>query len=107
MYAIVKTGGKQYRVQAGDTITIEKLSSEVGSEVAFEEVLLIGQEGRSIVGKPIVAGASVTGVVQEHGRGRKIVVFTYKPKKNIRKKKGHRQPFTKVLIENIVMPDHV
>lgn len=98
MYAIFVTGGKQYRVQEGDSIYIEKLPNEVEEEVTFEEVLLAGTK----VGTPYVKGAKVIGTVEKHGRGKKIIIFKMKPKKNYRKKQGHRQAYTKVLIKEII-----
>lgn len=100
MYAIIRTGGKQYKVEAGDEILVEKLDAEVGAEVAFEVLMLCGEDGVK-VGTPIVEGASVKAEVLEHDRAKKIVVFKYKPKKNIRKKQGHRQPFTRVKINTV------
>ena len=100
MYAIIRTGGKQYKVEQGDEILVEKLDAEVGAEVKFEVLMLCGEEGTKI-GTPVVKGASVTAEVLEQGKAKKVVVFKYKPKKNIRKKQGHRQPFTKVKIKAI------
>lgn len=100
MYAIIATGGKQYRVSQGDTIYIEKLDLPVGSEVTFPVLMLGGDEVRT--GTPEIQGASVTGKVLQHGRGEKIIVFKYKAKKNYRRKQGHRQPFTKVDITAII-----
>ncbi|MDQ0188325.1 50S ribosomal protein L21 [Alicyclobacillus cycloheptanicus] len=100
MYAIVETGGKQYKVSEGDTIYVEKLPAEVGSQVTLDKVFLIGGE-QVKVGAPTVAGASVTAKVVEHGRGKKIVVFKYKAKKNYHKKQGHRQAYTKLRVESI------
>jgi len=99
MYAIIRTGGKQYKVEAGDEILVEKLDAEVGAEVSFDVLLLGGDEVS--VGKPVVEGVSAKATVLEHGKGKKVVVFHYKPKKNIRKKQGHRQPYTKVRIDAI------
>ena len=99
MYAIIATGGKQYRVSQGDVIYVEKLDNQVGDEVTFP-VLMIGGETVE-VGSPELAGASVTGKVLQQGKGQKIVVFKYKSKKNYRRKAGHRQPFTKVEITAI------
>lgn len=100
MYAIIKTGGKQYCVEEGKVITIEKLDVEAGAEVAFDEVLLVS--GGSVkIGQPTVAGAKVTGKVLEQGKGAKIRIFKYKAKSNYRRRQGHRQPFTKVQIEKI------
>lgn len=101
MYAIIETGGKQYRVQEGDVIYIEKLPATEGDTVTFDQVIAVSKESGLVAGAPIVAGASVTGKVEKHGRGEKIIVFKYKAKKNYRKKQGHRQPFTKVVIESI------
>ena len=100
MYAIIKTGGKQYCVEAGKVITIEKLDVEAGAEVAFDEVLLVSGDSVKI-GQPTVAGAKVTGKVLEQGKGAKIRIFKYKAKSNYRRRQGHRQPFTKVQIEKI------
>lgn len=100
MYAIIKTGGKQYCVEEGKVITIEKLDVEVGAEVAFDEVLLVSGDSVKI-GQPTVAGAKVTGKVLEQGKGAKIRIFKYKAKSNYRRRQGHRQPFTKVQIEKI------
>ena len=101
MYAIIETGGKQYKVQEGDVIYIEKLDAAECDTVTFDRVLAVGGGDNLKVGSPYVAGAAVTGKVEKHGRGRKIIVFKYKPKKNYRKKQGHRQPFSKVTIEKI------
>ena len=100
MYAIIKTGGKQYCVEEGKVITIEKLDVEAGAEVAFDEVLLVSGDSVKI-GQPTVAGAKVTGKVLEQGKGPKIRIFKYKAKSNYRRRQGHRQPFTKVQIEKI------
>lgn len=101
MYAVIETGGKQYRVEEGDILSIEKLASEEGGNVNFEKVLLISGEEGIKVGKPYVEGASVEAEVLFHGKGKKIIVFKYKPKKNYHKKQGHRQPFTRVKITKI------
>ena len=100
MYAIIKTGGKQYCVEEGKVITIEKLDVEAGAEGAFDEVLLVSGDSVKI-GQPTVAGAKVTGKVLEQGKGAKIRIFKYKAKSNYRRRQGHRQPFTKVQIEKI------
>lgn len=99
MYAIIRTGGKQYKVEAGDEILIEKLEAEIGAEVSFE-VLMLGGD-KVVVGTPVVEGVKATAAVLEHGKGKKVVVFKYKPKKDFRKKQGHRQPYTKVKINAI------
>ena len=100
MYAIIATGGKQYRVSEGDVIWIEKIEAEVDSTVSFD-VLLLGNEGDVKVGTPVVEGVKVEGKVEAQTRGEKIIVFKYKAKKNYRRKQGHRQPYTKVEITKI------
>ena len=101
MYAIIKTGGKQYKVAEGDVITVEKLAADEGSEVVFDEVLTVVNDGDVKVGTPVVEGAKVTAKVEAQGKGKKIRIFKYKAKSNYRKRQGHRQPFTKVTIEKI------
>ena len=101
MYAVIKTGGKQYRVQQGDVIFVEKIDSQANDAVTFEEVLLVGDGEQTKIGAPVVAGANVVAKVEKQGKAKKIYVFKMKRKKNERKKKGHRQPFTKVTIEKI------
>lgn len=101
MYAIIETGGKQYRVQQGDVLYIEKLPVEEGSTVTFDKVLLLSKDGEVVTGTPYVAGASVTAKVEKQGKAKKIIVYKYKAKKNYRRKQGHRQPYTKVTIEAI------
>ena len=100
MYAIIATGGKQYRVSEGDVLYIEKIDAEVDSTVSFD-VLLVGNEGDVKVGTPVVEGVKVEGKVVGQIRGEKIIVFKYKAKKNYRRKQGHRQPYTKVEITKI------
>lgn len=100
MYAIIATGGKQYRVSEGDVIYIEKIDADVDSTVSFD-VLLVGNEGDVRVGTPVVEGVKAEGKVVGQIRGEKIVVFKYKSKKNYRRKQGHRQPYTKVEITKI------
>lgn len=100
MFAIIETGGKQYNVTEGDIIKVEKLSNAVGDKVKFE-VLMISDGKKLVAGTPTVKGAEVTAEVLSHGKGDKIVVFKYKPKKNERKKQGHRQPFTQLKIISI------
>ena len=102
MYAVIKTGGKQYRVQQGDVIFVEKLNAQADEAVTFDEVLLVGDADQSKVGTPVVEGAKVEGKVLAQVKGKKIVVYKYKAKKNERKKQGHRQPYTKVEITSIV-----
>lgn len=102
MYAVIKTGGKQYKVSEGDIIKVEKLPVEEGQEVVLDEVLLINDENGNVkVGKPVVEGAKVIAQVLEQGKGKKIYVMKYKRRKNYRRKKGHRQPFTKIKIQKI------
>ncbi len=101
MYAIIETGGKQYKVSAGDTIFIEKLNVEADSEVVFDKVIAVGTDDSIKVGTPYVKGATVSAKAIKNGKGKKIVVFTYKPKKNEKRKMGHRQPYTKVEIAAI------
>ncbi|MCQ2008539.1 MAG: 50S ribosomal protein L21 [Sporolactobacillus sp.] len=100
MYAIIETGGKQLKVEEGKSIVVEKLAAEAGDTVTFDKVLFVGGEDVK-VGAPTVEGASVTAKVVEQGRDKKIVVFKFKKRKNYRRKQGHRQPFTKVVIEKI------
>ncbi len=100
MYAIIETGGKQIKVEAGQAIYIEKLDVEAGETVTFDKVLFVGGENVK-VGSPVVEGATVTAKVEKHGRAKKIIVFKYKAKKNNRKKQGHRQPYTKLVVEAI------
>jgi len=100
MYAIIETGGKQIKVEEGQAIYIEKLDTNAGETVTFDKVLFVG--GESIkVGSPTVEGATVTAKVEKNGKAKKILVFKYKSKKNYRRKQGHRQPYTKVVIEKI------
>ncbi len=102
MYAIIATGGKQYRVKEGDVIFVEKLNANEGDTVEVGDVLaVVGSKGDLKLGTPKVEGAKVTLKVLGHGKGRKIIVFKYKPKKNYRRKTGHRQPYTKVAVEKI------
>jgi large subunit ribosomal protein L21 len=101
MYAVIETGGKQYKVQEGDIIFIEKVEAEANSAVTFDKVLAVSNEGNVNFGKPLVANASVEGKVLGHGKEKKIIVFKYKPKKGYRNKTGHRQPYTKVQIDKI------
>ncbi|WP_027366193.1 50S ribosomal protein L21 [Desulfotruncus alcoholivorax] len=101
MYAIIETGGKQYRVSEGDTIFIEKLPVDAGETYEVKKVLAVEKDGTLKVGNPVIDGASVTLKVEKHGRDKKIIVFKYKPKKNYRRKKGHRQSFTRVVVEKI------
>jgi large subunit ribosomal protein L21 len=101
VYAIIKTGGKQYMVNEGDVLNVEKLEVESGEKVMFEEVLAVGDNGELQIGNPVISGAKVEATVVGSGKAKKVIVFKYKPKKDYRKKQGHRQPFTKVKIEKI------
>ena len=100
MYAIIECGGKQYRVQEGDLIRVEKLEAEVGSTIKIDKVLLVGGD-QTVIGTPFVSGASVACKVLNHDKSKKILVFHYKAKKNIRSRYGHRQPYTSLLVEGI------
>ena len=100
MYAIIQTGGKEYKVEAGDEILVEKLDAEVNAEVEFD-VLLVADDAGVKIGTPVLDGVKAKAKVVEHGKGKKVIVFKYKPKKNIRTKRGHRQPYTKVEILSI------
>ena len=101
MYAVIETGGKQYRVNQGDVIKVEKLAGDVGSKIDFDKVLLVGEGSDVKVGTPTVSGAKVSGTVVEQDRHKKIIVFKMKRRKNYRRKQGHRQDFTGVRIEKI------
>ncbi len=101
MHAIMETGGKQFRVTEGDTIYVEKLDVTEGETVTFDRVLLITNEGTVTIGTPVVSGAKVTASVVKQGKGKKIIIFKFKAKKNYRRKAGHRQPYTKLVIEKI------
>ena len=99
MYAVIETGGKQYQVKEGDVIYVEKLEGE--GDYTFDKVIMVGKDSGIITGSPYVSGATVKATLMKTGRGRKITVFTYKPKKHVKRKMGHRQPFTQVRIESI------
>lgn len=101
MYAVIETGGKQYQVKVGDEIYIEKLGVNEGETVTFDKVLAVGADSGIKTGAPYVDGAAVSAKVVKNGKGKKITVFTYKPKKSSSRKLGHRQPYTKVVIEAI------
>lgn len=101
MYAIMETGGKQYRVSVGDVVFIEKMDADAQSNVTFDKVVMVSNENGTKVGAPYVDGASVTATLLKNGKGKKITVFTYKPKKGQKRKMGHRQPYSQVRIESI------
>jgi large subunit ribosomal protein L21 len=101
MYAVFKTGGKQYRVAKGDTVRVEKLPGNVGDAITFDQVLLLGGETLKL-GKPLVGGAKVEAKIVSQGLGKKLVVFKFRRRKNYRRKNGHRQPFTALEITNVV-----
>ena len=100
MYAIIVTGGKQYKVEAGQAIYVEKLDAQAGDKVTFDKVVFVGGDDVK-VGKPFVDGAALEGTVEKQGKEKKVVTFKYKPKKHTHNKKGHRQPYTKVMIDAI------
>ncbi len=102
MYAVIKTGGKQYRVAANDKVIVEKIDGEAGAAVEFTEVLMLGGDGTATVGTPMIAGAKVLGEVVEQGRADKVIAFKKRRRKNSRRKRGHRQHQTTVLIKEIV-----
>ncbi len=101
MYAIIETGGKQYRVQEGDLLFIEKLEVEAGDAVTFDKVLFVNVEGDVKIGKPFIEGVTVEAKVEKNGKAKKVMVYKYKAKKGYRKKQGHRQPYTQVTIGKI------
>ena len=101
MYALIEACGKQYKVEEKAIVFFEKLDAEEGKKVTFDKVMLVSDNGKVQVGSPYVSGAKVEGTVVSHGKGKKIIVFKMKPKKNERKKQGHRQPYTKVEITSI------
>ena len=104
MYAIIESCGKQYKVAEGDVVFFEKLDAEEGKKVTFDKVILVSNDKKIEVGAPYVKGIKVEGKVVSHGKGKKILVYKYKAKKNYRRKQGHRQPYTKVEITKIKMP---
>ena len=104
MYAVIEACGKQYKVTKGDVVFFEKLDEEIDKKVTFDKVVLLSDDGKIEIGTPYVKGIKVEGKVVAHGKGKKIVVFKYKAKKNYRRKQGHRQPYTKVEITAIKLP---
>ena len=103
MYAIIETGGKQYLVQEGDVIFVEKLPVEAEDTVVFDKVIAVVDEGNSVFGTPTVKGAKVEAKVLKNGKAKKVIVYKMRPKKNYRRKQGHRQPYTKVEISSIAL----
>ena len=102
MYAIIESCGKQYKVTKGDVVFFEKLDAEEGKKITFDKVILVSDDGKVQIGTPYVKGVKVEGKVVSHGKGKKIIVFKMKAKKNYRRTQGHRQPYTKVEIMNII-----
>ncbi len=107
MFAIVETSGRQYQVEAGKFIDVDLRANEPGEEVVFDKILMIVDGANSLYGKPVVNGAKVVGRILEHGKDNKIIVYKQKPKKGTRKKQGHRQLYTRVLIDSIVVGDKI
>lgn len=105
MYAVIMTGGKQYRVSEGDVIRIEKLDVEQGAPVEFNDVLLVQTEARTYIGQPVVQGASVSGTLKSQGKDDKVLVFKYKKKKQYRRTRGHRQQHSEIIIDKINVAD--
>jgi len=103
MYAVVRTGGKQYRVSAGDSIDVEKLPYDVGEQIELDEVLLVSNGGDAQIGKPLVPGAKVKATVTRQAKGRKVVIFKFRSSNRYRRKKGHRQQYTRLRIDEIVV----
>lgn len=103
MYAIIASGGKQYKVEQGDILRVEKLAGEVGSEIVLDKVLMLADGEDVKIGQPVVAGAAVNGTVVEQGKAKKIIVFKYKRRKRYMKKNGHRQQFTAIKINSITL----
>ena len=101
MYAVIKTGGKQYRVNAGERIKVEKLVAEVGDTVTLDQILMVSDGEKTTIGSPIIKGASVKATVVSHGRGDKVMIFKMRRRKHYRKTQGHRQSFTEIKIEAI------
>ncbi len=104
MYAVIQTGGKQYRVEPGQTLSVETLPGELGESIEFDEVLLVAGEDSVSVGKPVVAGAKVTAEIVEHGKDKKVIVYKFQRRKNYRRRYGHRQSYTSIKINSVVAP---
>jgi large subunit ribosomal protein L21 len=105
VYAVIMSGGKQYRVSEGDVVCVEKLKAELGAPVEFNDVLLVKTEDKTYIGQPLVQGASVTGVLESEDKDEKVLVFKYKKKKQYRRTRGHRQQHSAVRIEKIKVAD--
>ncbi len=104
MYAVIQTGGKQYRVEPGQTLSVEKLPGELGDSLQFDDVLLVMNDDKTIVGRPTVAGASVKAEIVEQGKDKKVIVFKFQRRKNYRRRYGHRQLYTSIKIGEVVAP---
>ncbi len=104
MYAVIQTGGKQYRVEPGQTLSVEKLPGDLGDSVNFDDVLLVSDEDKVTVGRPMVSGAKVTAEIVEQGQDKKVIVFKFQRRKNYRRRYGHRQLFTSIKINEVVAP---
>jgi large subunit ribosomal protein L21 len=104
MYAVIETGGKQYRVQPGDRLVVEKLPGSEGDAIEFDQVLLLSDDENVAVGRPLIDGARVTGKIVDQGRDAKLIVYKFKRRKNYRKKNGHRQAYTAIEISDVVIP---
>lgn len=104
MYAVIQSGGKQYRVEPGDTLVVEKLAGEHGDPIEFNEILMLSRDGSVALGRPFLEGAKVTGEIVEQGRGEKLLVYKFKRRKNYRRKNGHRQDYTAVKINEVTAP---
>ena len=102
MYAVIKTGGKQYRVEQGDTLALERLDGDTGAQVSFDEVLLLGSDDATQIGRPLIQGASVKATIVEQGRAKKVIIFKFRRRKNYVRRNGHRQELTAVKIDSIV-----
>lgn len=102
MYAVIRTGGKQYRVSPGDSIEVEKLPFEVGEQIELDQVLLVANGSGTTIGRPVVDGARVKATVTRQAKGRKVIIFKYRPSKRYRRKRGHRQQLTRLRIDEIV-----
>lgn len=103
MYAIIRSGGKQYRAEVGSTLDVDKLTNEIGESIVINDVLLVGDEDSTVIGQPLVEGASVKVTVVEQFRGKKIIVYKYNQRTNYRRKQGHRQYYTRLQIEEITV----